>query len=301
MGEVLLLGRGEEASGGRTKASILADAFEAVLGAVYLDAGWDAAELLVLRELPRRHHRGPARSRTTSTTRAGCRRGPCATGRGRPATWSCGSGPDHERGLRGRGVRRRRPARRRGGAVQKGCRAGSGSQTPGRDCRMPELPEVETLRQDLAREVPGKKIKSVSVANGRSVRRHPSAKHFRTPARGPDHQVGRPPGQVPAPDARQRRHAGRPPGDERPAAAGQVGQGPQAQAHPRGDHLHPGRASCATSTRAPSASCSSPRRRSKPDGTASSPVSGTAGRRRGGHPQGHTRAGPPGVRSRSRT
>jgi formamidopyrimidine-DNA glycosylase len=49
---------------------------------------------------------------------------------------------------------------------------------------MPELPEVETLRQDLSREVPGKKIKAVSVANGRSVRRHPSAKHFRTPLEG---------------------------------------------------------------------------------------------------------------------
>jgi formamidopyrimidine-DNA glycosylase len=44
---------------------------------------------------------------------------------------------------------------------------------------MPELPEVETLRQDLAREVVGRKIKAVAVANGRSVRRHPSAKHFR--------------------------------------------------------------------------------------------------------------------------
>ncbi len=44
---------------------------------------------------------------------------------------------------------------------------------------MPELPEVETLRQDLSREVVGKKIKAVAVANGRSVRRHPSAKHFR--------------------------------------------------------------------------------------------------------------------------
>jgi ribonuclease-3 len=51
VGEVLLLGRGEETSGGRAKASILADAFEAILGAVYLDAGWDAAEILVLREL----------------------------------------------------------------------------------------------------------------------------------------------------------------------------------------------------------------------------------------------------------
>ena len=44
---------------------------------------------------------------------------------------------------------------------------------------MPELPEVETLRQDLSREVVGRKIKAVSVSNGRSVRRHPSAKHFR--------------------------------------------------------------------------------------------------------------------------
>src|SRR5579883_363164 len=49
----------------------------------------------------------------------------------------------------------------------------------GRSCTVPELPEVETLRQDLAKEVAGRKIKAVAVANGRSVRRHPSAKHFR--------------------------------------------------------------------------------------------------------------------------
>lgn len=44
---------------------------------------------------------------------------------------------------------------------------------------MPELPEVETLRLDLAKEVVNKKVKAVAVSNGRSVRRHPSAKHFR--------------------------------------------------------------------------------------------------------------------------
>jgi formamidopyrimidine-DNA glycosylase len=49
---------------------------------------------------------------------------------------------------------------------------------------MPELPEVETLRQDLSKEVVGKKIKSVSVANGRSVRRHASAKAFRSHLEG---------------------------------------------------------------------------------------------------------------------
>jgi ribonuclease III len=39
IGSCLLLGRGEAAAGGRSKPSILSDAFEAVLGAIYLDAG----------------------------------------------------------------------------------------------------------------------------------------------------------------------------------------------------------------------------------------------------------------------
>jgi ribonuclease-3 len=49
LGDALLLGKGEDASGGRNKPSILADAMEAVIAAVYLDAGWDAADALVLR------------------------------------------------------------------------------------------------------------------------------------------------------------------------------------------------------------------------------------------------------------
>lgn len=49
LGEVVLLGRGEDASGGRHKASILANSVEAVIGAVYLDRGWDEAVALVLR------------------------------------------------------------------------------------------------------------------------------------------------------------------------------------------------------------------------------------------------------------
>ncbi len=48
VGEELLLGRGEEASGGRTKASILADALEALIGAVYLSGGYEAASRFVL-------------------------------------------------------------------------------------------------------------------------------------------------------------------------------------------------------------------------------------------------------------
>jgi formamidopyrimidine-DNA glycosylase len=49
---------------------------------------------------------------------------------------------------------------------------------------MPELPEVETIRRDLQGEVVGKKIKSVEVRNGRTVRRHPSAKQFRARLEG---------------------------------------------------------------------------------------------------------------------
>ncbi len=48
IGTALLLGNGEERSGGRTKTSILADAFEAVVGAVYIDGGWAAAQSFVL-------------------------------------------------------------------------------------------------------------------------------------------------------------------------------------------------------------------------------------------------------------
>ena len=49
LGEHLLLGRGEETTGGRDKASIVADTVEAVIGAVYLDRGLDEATALVHR------------------------------------------------------------------------------------------------------------------------------------------------------------------------------------------------------------------------------------------------------------
>ncbi|MBC3985255.1 ribonuclease III [Streptomyces sp. AC563] len=49
LGAFIRLGRGEEGTGGRDKASILADTLEAVIGAVYLDKGLDAAAELVHR------------------------------------------------------------------------------------------------------------------------------------------------------------------------------------------------------------------------------------------------------------
>ena len=96
LGEVLLLGKGEEASGGRTKPSILADALEAVIGAVYLDADWEAAEPFVLRLLADRIVHAAAepddfdhKSRLQELT--------VRQGQGTPRYVLVGSGPDHDR------------------------------------------------------------------------------------------------------------------------------------------------------------------------------------------------------------
>lgn len=49
LGSALLLGKGERSTGGAEKQSILADALEAIIGAVYLDGGFEPARRLVLR------------------------------------------------------------------------------------------------------------------------------------------------------------------------------------------------------------------------------------------------------------
>ena len=51
LGECLILGRGEEKGGGRTRPSILADAFEAVLAAIYLDGGFEPVARLIAEHL----------------------------------------------------------------------------------------------------------------------------------------------------------------------------------------------------------------------------------------------------------
>lgn len=60
LGDHLLMGKGEESSGGRTKSSNLAGAMEAVIAAIFLDQGWEATRQAVLRvfstELERLDH-----------------------------------------------------------------------------------------------------------------------------------------------------------------------------------------------------------------------------------------------------
>jgi ribonuclease-3 len=54
LGEAILLGKGEAAAGGRRKPSILSDTLEAVIGAVYVDAGPDAVRSVLTRLLGHR-------------------------------------------------------------------------------------------------------------------------------------------------------------------------------------------------------------------------------------------------------
>jgi ribonuclease III len=49
LGKYLLLGKGEEITGGRNRVSILADGFEAVIGAIYIDGGYENAKKFVLK------------------------------------------------------------------------------------------------------------------------------------------------------------------------------------------------------------------------------------------------------------
>ncbi len=51
LGEHLLLSRGEQNTGGRTRPSILADAFEALIAAIYLDGGLEPARAFILRQV----------------------------------------------------------------------------------------------------------------------------------------------------------------------------------------------------------------------------------------------------------
>jgi ribonuclease-3 len=97
LGSYLLLGRGEERSGGRTKRSLLADSFEALLGALYLDGGDDAVAPLVERLYSRfaANLRGAARLRDCKTEFQERSQAICGI---TPTYLLTGtSGPDHDR------------------------------------------------------------------------------------------------------------------------------------------------------------------------------------------------------------
>jgi ribonuclease-3 len=96
LGGHIRLGHGEELTGGRDKSSILADTVEAIIGAVYLSAGADAATSLVMRLIapllndPDRF--GAAMDPKTSLQELAAR-----SGRGVPSYVITDSGPDHSK------------------------------------------------------------------------------------------------------------------------------------------------------------------------------------------------------------
>lgn len=96
LGDFILLGKGETAAGGRDKSSILADALEALIGAVYLDAGAEKAFTLVQTLLSDSVEAAiPNLESFDSKTRL---QEMCARlGLGAPVYKTEGVGPDHER------------------------------------------------------------------------------------------------------------------------------------------------------------------------------------------------------------
>lgn len=103
LGEFLLLGKGELATGGRDKDSILSDAVEALLGAVYLCHGLDVTRAVVERlvgpTLERAATAGAGLDWKTSLQEVAASRG-----LGAPVYEVLGEGPDHRRSFTARAV-----------------------------------------------------------------------------------------------------------------------------------------------------------------------------------------------------
>jgi hypothetical protein len=130
LGDYLILGRGEEKTGGRKKAALIADCYEALIAAIYLDGGLEPARGFIERQFARSstRRRGPARSpRSPRTTSRRSRSGSSGTiaacpstgwpprsarrigGGSRSSCWSAGKRWPAPRGRARR--RRRRPPR----------------------------------------------------------------------------------------------------------------------------------------------------------------------------------------------
>lgn len=96
MGDILRLGRGEELTGGRDKDSILADSVEAIIGAVFLSAGPQAAEHFVL-ELVEELLADPDRFTDALDPKTELQQEAAKHGLPHPPYSTTGSGPDHDR------------------------------------------------------------------------------------------------------------------------------------------------------------------------------------------------------------
>jgi len=101
LGEFLILGRGEEKTGGRFKQAIIADCYEALIAAIYLDGGTEAARGFIesqFKELIEEAHRTGAEAAFTDDWKSALQEWLQSRGRGLPAyRLAAEVGPDHRK------------------------------------------------------------------------------------------------------------------------------------------------------------------------------------------------------------
>jgi ribonuclease-3 len=98
LGDHLILGRGEEKTGGRFKQALLADAYEALIAAIYLDGGLEAAETFLRRELKAAIDAGAAANFVGQDYKSALQERVQALGRPLPEYRIAGeTGPDHRK------------------------------------------------------------------------------------------------------------------------------------------------------------------------------------------------------------
>ena len=265
-GGVLRLGRGERATGGQDKSSILSDALEAIIGAVYLDCGLSDAAGLVHRLLDVRMVSAAALGAgldwKTSLQELGA-----STGTGVPRYEVTATGPDHDASSLltvvhvGDAVHGEGPDLRRSPSSWPP-RSAYREIVPAARSLMPELPEVEMVRRGLAAR---------AIGRGSRRGRAPSAGHQ---AAGPGRRVlrrGADRGHRFTGTGRRGKYlwwppttptgARRPPRDERAVPARRSGDsrrsGPAAP-HARVRFDLDDRLALRSSTSGPSAGCSAP-------------------------------------------
>src|SRR6267378_3124243 len=98
LGDHLILGRGEEKTGGRFKQALLADAYEALIAAIYLDGGLEAADAFLRRELKEAMDAGAAQNFVGRDYKSALQERVQALGRPLPEYRVAGeAGPDHRK------------------------------------------------------------------------------------------------------------------------------------------------------------------------------------------------------------
>ena len=148
LGDDLLLGRGEEKSGGRRKQALISDAFEAVIAAIYLDGGVDAARTFIVSQFrdlmdevaPQRGRVGidrlqvGAAGMAAARTIAGCPTTGCWPSSG-PITGSCSrwkSGSRPRRSAARKDARKRTRSRPRHARPSTACSSSGAASSPKR-------------------------------------------------------------------------------------------------------------------------------------------------------------------------